>query len=1011
MSLRFSAGAKRNPMIQKKLSSLVSTFEMNLQTYKERKEKNESEIRKNYIDPMFELMGWNVRNEGLREYEKEVKAEYSVKDEAGKKKADYCFSLNGTPMFFVEAKDPYINIEANRKAAFQIRSYCWNADVPVGVLTDFEEFAVYDGRYEPGINDSTDVARLKYFKYSDYKDKWKEITELFSKKAVASGSLSDWISTVKIKKGVLPVDEVFLKDMESWREMMAVNMASQNPALSRKEINFAVQRTIDRIVFLRICEDRGTEPYEEIKKLTDAGNIYSGLVKLFRAADKRYNSGIFCFEKEKGRTEGVDTLTPNLKIDDGILRTVIERLYYPSPYNFAVMPADILGHIYERFLGKVIQIDSDRVVSVEEKPEVRKAGGVYYTPTYIVDYIVKNTTEKLIEGKTPAQAEKMKFLDPACGSGSFLIQAYQHLLNWHLKWYVTDNAEKHLKGKKPVLVKDRNGNIRLSIETRKKILLNNIFGVDIDFQAVEVSKLSLLLKVLEGEDDFTMQQLGLFKERALPDLGKNIKCGNSLIGPDFYENVQMNLLDEEEIYRVNAFDWNAEFPEIMKKGGFDAVIGNPPYVRQETLGNAKPYFEKYFSVYQGTADLYVYFIEKAMALLCLDGFFGFIVSNKWMRANYGKPLRQWMKKKHISEIADFGDLPVFGKVSAYPCILVLKKVFPKKTFKAVQIKNLKFQDMTAYIQENHFDVEQTSLEDDGWSLGNQTMQNLLDKLRKTGVPLGEYVNGKIYYGIKTGLNEAFVIDKTTKNCLIAEDAKSDELIKPLLLGKEIKKYQPPSGSRYVIFIPKGWTNQKMGKEKDAWKWLKSRYPAIASHLNQFSEKAQKRCDKGDYWWELRACDYYQEFEKSKIIYPNICKKPEFAFDENSLYTNQKCFIISLSDKYLLGILNSAVTFFLFRQILPKLRGNFYEPSYIYFKDFPIRTIDFTNSEDKSHHDQMVSLVDQMIELHKKCNKSSLPQEKNVLQRQIETTDRQIDQLVYKLYDLTEEEIKIVESGS
>ncbi|MEZ4526416.1 MAG: DNA methyltransferase [Desulfobacterales bacterium] len=559
------------------IESLVATFEMNIETLKNGKTKAEAEVRKNYIDPLFEVLGWNVRNAGLHEYEKEVVAEYPVKGELGTKKADYCFRLNGKNMFYVEAKDPYVNIEANQKAAFQIRSYCWSAKVPLGVLTDFEEFAIYDGGHEPRITDSTKTARINYFHYKEYKDKWKEIAALFSRQAVADGSLEKYIRKAKRKKGI-PVDETFLKDMEHWREILAVNLALRNPELSRREINFAVQRTIDRIVFLRICEDRGTEAYGRIQRLVMKKNIYAGLVHLFREADAKYNSGIFCFAKEKGRTEGVDTLTPNLKLDDSVLKTVVERLYYPSPYNFAVMPADILGQIYERFLGKVIEISQERKVSVEEKPEVRKAGGVYYTPTYIVNYIVENTIDKLIDGKTPAQVAKMRFLDPACGSGSFLIQAYQHLLDWHLAWYSQNDREKHLKGKRPVLVKDRKGSVRLGIDTRKQILLNNVYGVDIDFQAVEVTKLSLLLKVLEGEDDLTMQQIGIFKERALPDLGKNIKCGNSLIGPDYYENVQMNLNDEDEILRVNVFDWNAEFGEIMENGGFDAVIGNPPWI-------------------------------------------------------------------------------------------------------------------------------------------------------------------------------------------------------------------------------------------------------------------------------------------------------------------------------------------------------------------------------------------------------------------------------------------------
>ena len=228
-----------------------------------------------------------------------------------------------------------------------------------------------------------------------------------------------------------------------------------------------------------------------------------------------------------------------------VLKDIFKDLYYPdSPYEFSVLPADILGHIYEQFLGKVIRLTPAHRAVVEEKPEVRKAGGVYYTPTYIVDYIVKHTVGKLIEGKTPNQVSKLRVLDPACGSGSFLLGAYQRLLDWHLAWYSENEPEKHRKGRKTKIFQGPGGDWRLTTAEKKRILLNNIYGVDIDLQAVEVTKLSLLLKVLEGENEETLgKNLRLFHERALPDLGQNIKCGNSLIGPNFYENRQLSLID------------------------------------------------------------------------------------------------------------------------------------------------------------------------------------------------------------------------------------------------------------------------------------------------------------------------------------------------------------------------------------------------------------------------------------------------------------------------------------
>ena len=350
-------------------------------------------------------------------------------------------------------------------------------------------------------------------------------------------------------------------------------------------MNYAVQMTIDRIVFLRICEDRGIEREDQLQELLEGEGVYERLCQVFRQADSRYNSGLFHFNAEKTQSSTPDDLT--LRLDHrrqgperDHLRSLLSR-----PLCLPRIPSDILGQVYERFLGKVIRLTAGHQAKVEEKPEVRKAGGVYYTPTYIVDYIVKNTVGKLLEKKTPKEASSLKILDPACGSGSFLLGAYQYLLDWHTAWYSKHDPETLAKGKSPVIYQAQGG-WRLTTAEKKRILLSNIHGVDIDPQAVEVTKLSLSLKVLEGESQESIgAQLGLFKERALPDLGKNIQCGNSLIGPDYFEG---NMFpDEEDRYRVNVFNWQAAFPQVFISGGFDAVIGNPPYIRMETFKELK----------------------------------------------------------------------------------------------------------------------------------------------------------------------------------------------------------------------------------------------------------------------------------------------------------------------------------------------------------------------------------------------------------------------------------------
>jgi len=386
--------------------------------------------------------------------------------------------------------------------------------------------------------------------------------------------------------------------------------------------------------------------------LLNGDEVYRRLVELFKRADEKYNSGLFHFQQEKGRTDP-DTLTTALVVDDKVLKDIVRRLYYPdSPYEFAALPADILGQVYEQFLGKVIRLTKSHQAKIEEKPEVRKAGGVYYTPTYIVDYIVENTVGKLLEGQTPQQVggltktyqpaktgRPLTVLDPACGSGSFLIVAYQYLLDWYLKQYTEeDQPEKHAQGKSPRIYHKKGAGWRLTTPERKRILLSHIYGVDIDYQACEVTKLSLLLKVLEGETEETLQRQLFEKERALPDLANNIKCGNSLIGPDFYRERQGDLFDEEETLRINAFDWQAEFKQIFsgKNPGFDAVIGNPPYdVLEKDRGKSTwPHtaltsyvtkIENYKHALGGKTNLFRFFLVRSFELVQDHGRFGMIV--------------------------------------------------------------------------------------------------------------------------------------------------------------------------------------------------------------------------------------------------------------------------------------------------------------------------------------------------------------------------------------------------
>jgi len=973
----------------------------------------EAHVRQSLIDPFFEALGWDVRNTTMiaPQY-REVVPEDSLEIEGHQKAPDYTFRVGTLPKFYAEAKKCGININADPGPAYQLRRYGWSAKVALSILTDFEELAVYDCSLRPRQSDKAGYGRIQYFRNEEYPDRWKEIWEIFSREAVWSGAF-DKFSASKRKRGTSEVDSEFLKEIEGWRDSLARNIALRNQFLGPDDLNKVVHHTIDRIIFLRMAEDRGVEPYGQLLKLCEQPKIYSRFMsKLCRMADEKYNSGLFHFHKEDGISESPDLLSPKFSIDDKVFKPILQSLYFEhgSPYHFGVLPVEILGTVYERFLGKIIRLTPEHRAKVEEKPEVRKAGGVYYTPAYIVDYIVKNTVGKLIKGKSPAQlaggknGQPLRILDMACGSGSFLLGSFQCLLYHCQKWYEEHKPEKFKKK----IYKNRKGEWQLTIAEKKRILTTHVFGVDVDPQAVEVSKLSLLLKVMEGETDETVGQTRvLFHERALPNLSANIKCGNSLIGPNYFSGRLIS--DPEEMKRVNPFNWKCEFPEAMKTGGFDCVLGNPPYVRQEAIGEFKKYFQENYEVYNGVADLYSYFIERGVSLLNDEGIFSYIVSNKWIRANYGEPLRKWLKKQHIEEIIDFGDLPVFQTATTYPCILRISKKKPKTHFNVSRVKELNFLSLYDYVKGCQYQVNQLSLDVKGWSLADSKTQALLAKISAKGIPLGEYVQGKIYYGIKTGLNEAFVIDEAMKKRLIKEDPKNAELIKPFLAGRDIKRYESPESDKYLIFTRHGVNINN--------------YPAIKQHLLQFKERLLpkpkdwkgtkwKGRKPGAYqWYEIQdTINYYKEFEKPKIFWPEIAGNARFTLDKCCYYANNKVYIIPVCNFYLLGLLNSALLRLFIHNVCTDLKGNSFNFSAIFVERTPIIATDFTDFGSKTFHDKIANLVESMLNLHKK--KAGVQSERDIklIQRQINVTDHEIDQLVYKLYGLTDNEIKIVEKS-
>ena len=999
-----------------RIKKLIETFDNNLESYK-KGNYNETQVRREFIDPLFEELGWDVANrQGYAEAYKDVIHEDAIKVGGVTKAPDYCFCVGGARKFFLEAKKPSINIQKDIHPAYQLRRYGWSAKLPLSILTDFEELAVYDCRVKPSKTDKVSHSRILYLKYTDYENRWEELAGIFSRDAILKGSFDKYVESNKGKKGTTEVDTAFLHEIENWRESLARNIALRNPNLSQRELNFAVQQTIDRIVFLRICEDRGMEAYGGLMALRNGENVYKRLFHLFNKADEKYNSGLFHFKKEKGR-ENCDNLTPFLQIDDKPLKDIFKNLYYPeSPYEFSVLSADILGQVYERFLGKVIRLTAGHQAKIEEKPEVRKAGGVYYTPAYIVDYIVKNTVGKLVEGKRPGPkggVRNLKILDPACGSGSFLIGAYQFLLDWHRDEYINDGPENWSKGKIPRVYQSQKGEWRLTTDERKRILLNNIYGVDIDHQAVEVTKLSLLLKVLEGEDEQSIgKQMLLFQERVLPDLSNNIKCGNSLIGPDFYSYQQMSVFDEEEIYRINAFDWNTEFSEILKNGGFDAVIGNPPYLNiDDTWGKGDPrqvYLKRAFSnIYNDKTDILFYFLKKAVELsidtVC------FIVSRAFLEAYKADKLRAYlMKHTALRELIDFRNFHVFPGVGITTAIVLLDKrsdgPIKKSQVYHLMDTSLQLTSLSIQIQDpqifQRFSVLSQDLGQAPWVFAGRTSQALLEKVDRAGECLGNIL--LLGQGMQSGRNSVFgKLSKSQITALGLEDGQFFQRAR----NSDILRYHIRDSGEFLLYL------EDVARFSDL-------PPAVQRHLemNKSELNARAAFRRGNCkWWRYTWPLHKAYMNRPKIYCPYLATTNRFAIDQQQSY-------IGLTDTtvlfdhgqpesllYILGLLNSRLLTFRYKYIGKLKSGGILEYFWNGVSKLPIRTINFEDPTDVAQHDQMANIVDQMLELNKKLAESKAPQTTEMLKRQIESTDRKIDDLVYKLYDLTDEEIKIVES--
>ncbi|MDR2694257.1 MAG: N-6 DNA methylase [Chitinispirillales bacterium] len=947
----------------KKIKSLVERFDEQKEFYKN-KDYNETQTRLDFINPFWKALGWDIDNEnGYAESYREVILEDHVKVGTATKTPDYSFRLvGGKRLFFLEAKRPSVVIKDDIDSAYQIRRYGWSAKMPVSVITDFEEFAVYDCSPKPNPTDKASVARIKYLTFKEYLTEFDFIWDTFGKECVLKGSFDKYIQNDKNKKGTTTVDDDFLSSLNLWRKNLAKNIASRNE-IDEERLNFAVQHILDRIIFLRIAEDRGVERYGELRETTDHGDYYANLLRLFHVACQKYNSGIFDFQHDK--------ISDDITIDNKVIKSIIDELYYPkSPYEFSVLSVEIFGSAYEQFLGKTISLSKSGYAIIEDQPEIRKAGGVYYTPQYIVDYIVKNTVGRLVEDKTPKEASTIRIVDPACGSGGFLLGAYQFLLNWHKDFY-TQNRKHGQGGKSNPLTPWG----ELTTAEKKRILLNNIYGVDLDANAVEVTKLSLLLKCMEGETKETVEaQTKLFHDRVLPAMENNIKCGNSIIDLDYYDNE----FDFGEERKIKPFSWKKGFPEVFKQGGFDCVIGNPPWVdiKGHPVELVKYYFNNFHST-ENRINLYSIFVEKGLGLLNNRGFLGFIIPNSLLyQSSYEKIRRIILGEWRVDSIVRLPDNVFYG-VKAETIILTINKTSKQTrcllydrndTVSSVDIKTAH---KTNTVRSKEWINNEFSVFD---IFSSKQEKDLLKKIETDKTYLSElcdFTLGITPYDKYRGHTQKQITER-----IFHSSSKKNKTFKRLLDGADVKRY----------FV----------------EWGKKEYISYGDWLGASRQK--------------------KFFTSPRILVRQIVGgnplKIYAGYTEEELYNVQSIFNIvakedcNVSLKYLLAIINSNVMNFYHSRKYLDLSKNLFQKILIQnCKKFPIKTIAPKNKTEIQQQQAIVKYVDRLLQLNKYLQTATLPSQTERLRQRIAHCENQIDAVVYGLYELTKGEIELIENNA
>lgn len=974
---------------------------------------NETQLRNDFIDPLLKSLEWDVDNtKGKTQFLRDViQEEYiEVEDEISKKNPDYTLRINGTRKLFVEVKKPAVNILKSAKAAFQTRRYGWNANLGISILTNFEHLIIYDCRFKPDVEENEQVARIRIFSFEEYVEAFEEIQQLISFNSANSGQLDELFSIYERKGQTF--DDFFLKQIEEWRRKLAVTAVEKNKNLDDEDLNFLIQRLLNRIIFLRICEDRTIEKFETLKNIQS----YEELKGLFRQSDRKFNSGLFDFIE--------DTLSLKIEIDSDILIGIFNDLYYPlSPYDFSVVDPTILSQIYEKFLGSRIVLEEGRQLSILEEPEVSASNGVVPTPKIIVEQIVKDTLFPLILGKSSVEISAVKIADICCGSGTFLISAYDFLQQKFLEKLIEEDATN-----KELTYQLDETTFALTLKAKRNILEQNIYGVDINPYATEVSEFSLLLKLLEGENKATIDNfINQHKERILPSLKDNIKCGNSLVDSKFFEFMPESLENDQLLQKVKPFDWEVEFPFLRDIKGFDAIIGNPPYVRIQNLVKYAPeevkYYQSDFSGYSvaknETIDKYYVFIQQSLGLLNEYGLLGYIIPHKFFLIKGGKALREFITSNgQISKITHFGVTQVFPDRSTYTAILILQKA-KKPDFQFMRARKispelLEKEDALVCYKTKDFNAEP-------WIFLSPDTDKVFNKLRsEKSTPLKQLA--EISVGLQTSADKIYIFEpqsETSSTFGFTKNGKQWEIEKdiclPAIYDLSFNLFDTITANAQIIFP---YSIEENGASLFSEKHFENSFPLTWAYLNDHKRQLEKRSLQGNnpHWYQFGRSQSLTRFHNTpKLVWSVLATKPPYVLDNNDIqFTgggNGPYYALTTKSNYsllyILGILSHPLFENMVKAGASEFRGAYYSHGKQFIENIPVRQIDFENPIEKDSYDTIIGLVENLIKTKVRLRNAGYGSKKTVLRRKMDTLFKQLVESINLLYGISEEEFIVV----